>query len=224
MATSPALPELEALVAHHLRAGSPAVVIHRPGPDLDACLIRLEADTQRLLMNMQRHYPVSALRRTNALDERSRRRGVAERTIVDPRTAAQTPLLACIDPGVRVGPVSAPLMVSDGCRALLPIPRFVDADGGCCRTDDPQLVALALEAFTWVWDRSVPWQQVGVRPPLPPRRLEVAFGMVEGRTDREIADELGIGARTVSAEVRAIVDWLGARNRAHAVAMLVGAA
>jgi DNA-binding NarL/FixJ family response regulator len=31
-------------------------------------------------------------------------------------------------------------------------------------------------------------------------------------------------ARTVSVEVRGIVDWLGARSRTHAVAVLVGAA
>jgi DNA-binding NarL/FixJ family response regulator len=91
-------------------------------------------------------------------------------------------------------------------------------------TEDPEVVALACAAFLEVWEGSVSWEEAGLRPPLPERRFRVALLLIDGMTDREIADELGTSVRTVSAEVRAVVDWLGARSRTHAVAMLVGAA
>ncbi|QKE85194.1 helix-turn-helix domain-containing protein [Arthrobacter sp. NEB 688] len=58
---------------------------------------------------------------------------------------------------------------------------------------------------------------------MPERRFHVALLLLEGHSDQEVADALQVGARTVSHEVRAVVAWLGARNRSQAVAMLVGA-
>ncbi|WP_169742090.1 helix-turn-helix domain-containing protein [Phycicoccus jejuensis] len=75
-----------------------------------------------------------------------------------------------------------------------------------------------------MWSRSAPWQEVGLRPPLPQRRFQVALLLLKGYSDREVADELQVGGRTVSQEVREVVAWLGARNRAHAIAVLAGAA
>ena len=90
-------------------------------------------------------------------------------------------------------------------------------------SEDPPLVELACAAFLEAWDASVSWQDAGLPTPLPERRYRVAVCLVEGLTDQEIATRLGISRRTVSAEVRAVVDWLGARSRGHAVARLVGA-
>ncbi len=61
------------------------------------------------------------------------------------------------------------------------------------------------------------------RPALPERTLEVALLLADGASDAEIAEALGISRRTVSAEVRAVIDWAGARSRGHAIALLVGA-
>ncbi|WP_084696883.1 helix-turn-helix transcriptional regulator [Phycicoccus jejuensis] len=69
----------------------------------------------------------------------------------------------------------------------------------------------------------MPWQELGLRTPLPERPFRVALFLLDGHSDREIATALGVGARTVSHEVREVVAWLGARNRSHAVAMLVAA-
>lgn len=216
--------ELAAATTHHLRAGDGRVSVHRSGPELLRCLESFEAGTTDLVMNMQRHYSVATHRVSRPLDDRSRERGIRERTVVDRRTAAGTPLLSSVEPAVRVGPVPVPAMVSDRRRALVPIPEGLGTDGGCCSTEVPELVGLAVTVFQWVWDRSRSWQDEGLRDPLPPRRFEVALMLTDGLSDREIAHELGVSARTVSEEVRAVVDWLGARNRPHAVAMLVGAA
>ncbi|MGP4083213.1 response regulator transcription factor [Streptomyces sp. KR55] len=61
------------------------------------------------------------------------------------------------------------------------------------------------------------------RPPpapsadLTPRQREVIARLAEGRTDREIAEELRLSVRTVNAHVAQLLTRLGVRNRAEAV-------
>lgn len=59
-----------------------------------------------------------------------------------------------------------------------------------------------------------------VRPTaLSPREREVLAGIVDGLHDREIAERLSISPRTVQSHVLAILNKLGARSRAEAVAI-----
>ncbi|AZQ36977.1 helix-turn-helix transcriptional regulator [Streptomyces cyaneochromogenes] len=53
---------------------------------------------------------------------------------------------------------------------------------------------------------------------LTPRQREVIARLAEGRTDREIAEELRLSVRTVNAHVAQLLTRLGVRNRAEAVA------
>lgn len=62
----------------------------------------------------------------------------------------------------------------------------------------------------------------GTRPPFTPRMVEIGLRLVDGATDREIARALGVSERTVSADVHEMSRRLGARSRAHAVAMVAG--
>ncbi|WP_430209192.1 helix-turn-helix transcriptional regulator [Phycicoccus avicenniae] len=186
-------------------------------------LARVEERTRVSVWNMQRLSQVSLTRIAWALDRRSRGRGVEERTIYPRPAAVLHPLLTTVEPSLRVAPVATSVLVSDGTFAMV---LGTDPHTGQTATygsDDPDVVALACAAFQEAWDRSSSWEEAGLRPPLQERRFRIAVLLIDGHSDREIADELGIGLRTVSAEVRAIVDWLGARNRGHAVAMLVGA-
>ena len=52
---------------------------------------------------------------------------------------------------------------------------------------------------------------------LTPRQREVIARLAEGRTDREIAEELRLSVRTVNAHVAQLLTRLGVRNRAEAV-------
>ncbi|HMM96910.1 helix-turn-helix transcriptional regulator [Phycicoccus sp.] len=133
------------------------------------------------------------------------------------------PLATSLEPALRVGAVPLSLLVADERWLVFSPPVSRPAPEYAWYTEDPTLVAAASAAFLECWEASLPWQEAGLRPPLPERRLQVALLLLDGHSDREIAEELGVSARTVSAEVRAIVDWLGARSRSHAVAMLVGA-
>ncbi|MEU7904137.1 helix-turn-helix transcriptional regulator [Actinoplanes sp. NPDC049118] len=54
---------------------------------------------------------------------------------------------------------------------------------------------------------------------LTPRRQQTLQLVADGYTDREIADQLDIGERTAITHVRELRWLLGARNRAHAVAL-----
>jgi DNA-binding NarL/FixJ family response regulator len=50
--------------------------------------------------------------------------------------------------------------------------------------------------------------------------VDIAFLLTEGASDREIARHLHVSERTVSADVAEIVRRLGARGRAHAIAVI----
>lgn len=57
---------------------------------------------------------------------------------------------------------------------------------------------------------------------LSPRQRQTLALIAEGLTDREIADRLNLGVVTVRQHVRDLRTRLGARTRAHAVAIGYG--
>ena len=98
-----------------------------------------------------------------------------------------------------------------------------DATGETVWTsDDPAMVARAVSFFEEVWRAAVPAVPVGEEPPFTRRMVEIAVRLVDGATDREIARALGVSERTVSADVREMSRRLGARSRAHAIALISG--
>jgi DNA-binding CsgD family transcriptional regulator len=54
---------------------------------------------------------------------------------------------------------------------------------------------------------------------LSPRRLRTLQLVADGLTDQEIADRFGVGRNTVVTHVRELRWLIGAKNRAHAVAL-----
>jgi predicted ATPase/DNA-binding CsgD family transcriptional regulator len=76
-------------------------------------------------------------------------------------------------------------------------------------------VAAAMEVLA----QDAPPRRADSRLALSPRELEVLACVVEGLHDREIADHLCISPRTVQSHVLAILNKLGARSRAEAVAL-----
>ncbi|MBD3783350.1 MAG: helix-turn-helix transcriptional regulator [Micrococcales bacterium] len=183
---------------------------------------RLEAGTRQSLWNMQKDVRPSFNRRIHDLTESSRARGVDERFVHERSGVLRNPLLTSFEPTARLAPVSTQMLVVDGRYLVVPgaAGRHTSTAFG---TADPELVRLGREAFEEVWAASVGWQEAGLLPPLPDRRFQVAVLLLDGFSDREIAERVEVSPRTVSVEIRAIVEWLGARNRTHAIAMLVGA-
>jgi DNA-binding CsgD family transcriptional regulator len=56
---------------------------------------------------------------------------------------------------------------------------------------------------------------------LTDREVEVLGLLVAGRTNREMADELGVGVRTVDSHVSTIYRKVGARGRVEAVSFAI---
>jgi non-specific serine/threonine protein kinase len=77
----------------------------------------------------------------------------------------------------------------------------------------------AVAAARAVLDQEASPQRAASRTALSPREREVLACVVEGLHDREIADRLYISPRTVQSHVLAILNKLGARSRAEAVAI-----
>ena len=148
--------------------------------------------------------------------------GTDLRLVAPLRAFRRRPLNVHIHSPVRVGAVPYPLLVVDE-LALLAGPLGTAFADTVWAVQDPDLVERAARAYLAVWDAAVPLAESEAPRPLPPRTLEVALRLVDGMTDREIAAQLGVSERTVSAEVNRVVEWVGARSRGHAVALLVGA-
>ncbi len=97
--------------------------------------------------------------------------------------------------------------------------------GGFCGTaelDKQREAALQLivySAFTHVRTSRSSASESDVR--LTPRERDVMRLSATGLTSAEIAEELGMSARTVNQHVDNVADKLGTRNRAHTVAEIV---
>ncbi|WP_030529301.1 helix-turn-helix transcriptional regulator [Phycicoccus jejuensis] len=220
----PPATELPGRVAEAIDQQDPVLTPLPTPAEVTQVLVGLAAQTAARVWSMQWGARLSSLRRTLGLDGPARDRAVDERTVYSPRAAASFPLLTTLEPEVRIGDVPLPALVVDERAALLASPRPLDREVHAFLTEDPDLVALAARAIADAWAHGRGWQDAGLRPPLDPRRFHVALGMADGLSDRQIAETLGVSARTVAVEVRAVLDWLGARNRGHGIAMLVGAA
>lgn len=217
---------MDRLVVHVGRLAAQGSSALRPLPRLADALAELEAveaRTQRSVWNMQREIRLPVVRLATHLDARSRSRQVEERTIYPVARARTCPLVTTFEPATRLAPVQLPLLVADERDVVMGLPS-TDHQVFAWACTDPDVAALASAAFLECWEEAQTWQEAGLRPPLAPRRFHVALGMADGLSDREIAETLGVSARTVAVEVRAVLDWLGARNRGHGIAMLVGAA
>ncbi|GIL35893.1 helix-turn-helix transcriptional regulator [Phycicoccus sp. DTK01] len=217
---------MDRLVVHVGRLAAERSPVLRPLPHLRDVLVELEAveaRTARSVWNMQREIRLPVVRLAAHLDARSRSRQVEERTIYPVARARACPLVTSFEPAMRLAPVDLPLLVADERDVVLGVAAQDDTVFAWA-SDDPEVAALASAAFLEWWEGARTWQDAGLREPLPPRRFNVALGMADGLSDREIAETLGVSARTVAVEVRAVLDWLGARNRGHGIAMLVGAA
>ncbi|MBM6403591.1 helix-turn-helix transcriptional regulator [Phycicoccus sp. CSK15P-2] len=211
-------------VARLMLADEPRLTLLGQLPDAPAHIANRVGTTRSSLWNMQLTLPLLAMRdgiHTAAELGLGSVRDVRE--MVTETSLRTNPLYASVEPLSRVADVSAPLLVVDQTHAFLAGPDGTRHEATIWETTDPGLVAHACQVFLTTWEGSRPITEVTDRPLLPPRRLQVALHLADGATDRDIAHSLRISQRTVSTEIRAVIDWLGARNRAHAVAMLVGA-
>lgn len=182
-------------------------------------MARLEATIRVSMWNMQRHQTVYSMRDAREADASMARRGVEVRYILPRRVAERrSPLASSHEPGLRLAPVATPMMVCDARWILLG-----DSTGETVWISrDPGVVHAAAGLYDRLWQAAEPAVPEGQEPPFTRRMVDIGFLLVDGATDREIARSLGVSERTVSADVREMSRRLGARSRAHAIAMICG--
>lgn len=166
------------------------------------------------------HTPTWAeVRSARRVAELGRRPGLDGRYVTSPRSLERLPLLSSHHRGMRLAPVIAPLLVVDASVMFSGIPRGHDLTG-VWTSQVPHVVSAAVSCFDQVWADSVPAVPEGQSPPFTPRMVEIGFLLTDGASDREIARALHVSERTVSAEVGQMIRRLGARSRAHAIALI----
>ncbi len=94
---------------------------------------------------------------------------------------------------------------------------------GASRLDHQQETALTLLAYNAIAQRRLTRQRTDAKSQvsLTPREREVMRLSADGMTSAEIADQLGMSARTANQHIDNVADKLGTRNRAHTVAEVV---
>lgn len=171
------------------------------------------------MWNMQRHWTINQLRDVDGHNADLRRRRVEMRMLLPRRVAEQRcPLAGSAMPHLRVASVAYPLLIGDGRRILVGDPT----GDAVWTSSDPGVVSTAVAFYERVWRSAEPPVPPGGGAPFTPRMVEVAFHLVDGATDREMARALGVSERTVSADVHELSRRLGARSRSHAIALISG--
>ena len=182
---------------------------------------RLERRTRVSAWNMQRSLPFDPSDPARELDARSRSRGLDLRLMTAPIAKRINPLLPCLFPDVRTGPVPLPMMLLDGKAVVLPGPNSAQGEWSVWLVTHPDVVGTAAELWDRTYSLSVPWLESG-EPPLTARQYTVACHLATGMKDDAIARLLRVSRRTVVADVEAILGFLGARSRFEAGAMIRG--
>lgn len=186
---------------------------------------RETADDVRHSIWHMTHLPTwSEVRGARAFADR-RRRGLEQRYLTTAPSLLRLPMLASHHhPYARVGPVVAPMLLLDHKVVFVGAPLGHPRTGEVWSSTSGAVLAAAVRCFETTWQAAQPAIPPGEDPPFTRRMVDIGFLLADGASDREIARALHVSERTVSAEVAEIVRRLGARGRAHAIALVVGGA
>ncbi|PKW28191.1 helix-turn-helix transcriptional regulator [Phycicoccus duodecadis] len=182
----------------------------------------LAASVRRSLWHVTRVPHWQEARAARSLAALERRRDLDTRYVTDPRSLTRLPMLAGLHPQGRVAHVVGPLLLVDTRLVFVGAPHGDQQAGQVWRSTSPAVVGAAATCFEAMWAESAAVHEPGEEPTFTPRMVDIGFLLTDGATDAEIARELAVSARTVSAEVAEIVRRLGARNRSHAIALIGG--
>ena len=180
----------------------------------------LERRTRFSVRSVQRRGQFDPRDPYDAINGRSRARGLEMHLIVPPSALRSNPLLTTQHPTARVGPVTSTLVLIDDEAAVVPGPMSAAGDATAWIVRTPRLVASALELWHATWAVSMPCLPDS-RPPLSPRQYATACLVSQGATDSQVGRQLGVSARTVGSDLQQICAVVGARSRAEMIARLL---
>ncbi len=190
------------------------------GTAFDAGVRALAASVRRSVWHMTFRPSWSEVRMARPLADVARRRGIDGRYVTDRGAAARLPVLTSHHhPYLRHHAVHAPMLVVDTRVVFVGAPAGYELAGEVWTSTSPQVIDGAVRVFDAVWRAASPPEPAG-EAAFTRRMVDIAFLLTDGASDREIARALEVSERTVSAEVAEIARRLGARNRAHAIALI----
>ncbi|MGZ4743480.1 MAG: helix-turn-helix transcriptional regulator [Oryzihumus sp.] len=155
------------------------------------------------------------------LNNASRARGIDLRLVLD--LVALTRPIAAADQAsrdrVRLAPVHVQMMLLDEQLVVVegPVLRPFGGPSGWLM-DEPGITAAACALWQETWARSAPLPAEALV--MSDRQRAVASGLIDGETDAAIARRLRVSTRTVAAEVRVLMNAVGASSRYQAAMRL----
>ncbi|WP_162908135.1 helix-turn-helix transcriptional regulator [Allorhizocola rhizosphaerae] len=115
------------------------------------------------------------------------------------------------------------LMVFDRRVALLPVDPS-DLAAGALEIDQPAIVTAMVALFEEIWAGATLPRRTSVSSlVMTPRERAIVTLLAEGYTDTAVAQQLGLGQRTIAYSLRALMDRLGVENRFQ-LGLVLGAA
>jgi DNA-binding CsgD family transcriptional regulator len=217
---------IEAGISRIARGEAPApagLVLFATGQaQVMAGLSALERRTRRSVWSLHPGLRYDPEDPADALNERSRARGIDLQGVTTPRALEFHPLLSSLCPWTRIGSVTYKALVIDGAAAILSGPPTTRGEPQAFLATSGVFLRAALSLWTETFRASAPLLAAGVEPPLNGRQLEVARTMCLGMTDSAMARHLGVSQRTVARDVHQILVLTGATSRSDAVLCLLG--
>jgi sugar-specific transcriptional regulator TrmB len=191
--------------------------------------IQLNATAEFLAMSEARHEVVAA--GLGDAEEEAIRRGVRYRVVVEHATLKVPDAAEALVAHLRkrqlyrvVEAVPTMLVIADRASALIPLTDGLAADGGepvAMFVRAPGLIRLLLGLFESVWERAVPVRLAGTgdvelaTSGTEPTGLDLRILslLMVGATDAAIANQFGLGLRTVQRRVAGMMELAGVSTR-----------
>lgn len=210
--------------------GPPAIAVLEGLTEIQAVIGRAMARTRQEVLVIQPggHRPAEALAKSLADAQGMLARGARMRTLYQHTTRYSFSALAYyeqLDGDIEVRTleeVTERLFILDRSVAYIPVTKERNV---ALEIRHPALIDFLIAAFKRQWNMAIPLFPQAAPQPAPKgistRQRAVAGLLVEGLTDAEIADRLGMNVRTARVHIAKLAATLGSESRAQ-LGFLIG--
>lgn len=190
------------------------------GKDRDtarAFINELATQARSSVTSMQVRTTVKGLTVARRIDELNVERGIDSRGVVD-LWGLTAEVCGAMTPGerarLRVCCVNQRMIIVDRRAVMTDGPPVRSGERSAWLVTEPSIVTLAVRVFESSWREARPVDEVAPPPTtLTERQRHICALLLAGRSEAAIACDIGASARTVTYDIRAIMEALGASGR-----------
>ncbi|AKU18281.1 hypothetical protein [Luteipulveratus mongoliensis] len=186
-------------------------IAHGAG-DVAAAVMALLRRVRHSLLVLQPETPFDPADRCGPVVRAHRARGVRMSVITSPRAGFDNPFVHTRRNLALAGPAIGSLLILDRASVVMPGPPTPSGAPTAYLASRPEVTRLALDVWATVERQSVSGDAVGW-PQATQRQRRIASSVVLGEKDSSITRILGISARTLTAEVAALLRLTGTSSR-----------